>query len=105
MAAHQQLQVRAETQERIALYAGFLDIAIGDHPWDQIEQDLKFAALFYPYLVVPDSFVHCNGPLLSHLCNLVNSSRFQLETDALLVLLREGILVPAIREADSIQSN
>ena len=84
------------------LYGGLADLVNGSTDSKVIDRALKFAALFYEHIIVPDGFFHCYGPLATYARSLSPSA---LEASVLGRLLQHGFVVPAIREGDSIYSN
>src|SRR5207249_11700907 len=68
-------------------------------------------ALFYKWIIVPDSFFHCYGPLFTHLALDARHHKSSLPTadecrrSPVLAFLRAGVVVPAIREGASIHEN
>ena len=83
-------------------YAGNLDLngtALSD-------DDLKFSALFYEHIVVPDAFFLSYTPLFNHLLRLLRENDVvALKTDTAMRFLSEGIIVPVIRRGDSLSYN
>ena len=93
------------------LYGGSLDLmhgkCISDDTARLLISDLTFASLFYKYIIVPDAFFHCYGPLhdiLRFQYGPRSAAKAELR-ELVEGLLKEGILVPAIRQGDSLFNN
>jgi hypothetical protein len=83
-------------------YGGMFDLANVDQTFP--ETDLKFMALFYDAVVVPDAFLMSYTPLFRHVDRLVKT-RSDPDQDIISVFLSEGIIVPVIRRGDSLLEN
>jgi len=66
--------------------------------------ELKFMALFYNAVVVPDAFLMSYTPLFRHIDRLLHKSSDH-NQDIISVFLEAGIIVPAIRSGDSLLKN
>lgn len=89
---------------RLNLYAGSFDLVNGKSLPRRISDYLKFAALFYERIVIPDGFLHCYGPLTSYFEKYI-SDRGSIQQLDIVRLLKAGILVPALRRGESIYEN
>jgi hypothetical protein len=78
-------------------YAGMLSTVNGTGLSRQMINDLKFSALFYEHILLFDAYIHSRGPLSAHLEKIRCDPSSQLE-DTICTFLREGILVPVIRQ-------
>jgi hypothetical protein len=85
--------------ERLHAYGGAVDICNGTADTRMLADELKFAALFYQHIIVPDGFFHCHGPIFDGAMAKNNFSALIRE------LLANGIIVPTIRNGDSIFAN
>lgn len=91
--------------ERLNLYAGCVDCFNGLRSGSSLESALKFGALFYRHIVVPDGFFHAYSPMSGHLMHLSSSDEGRQRNDTVLQLLRAGILVPALRRGELLHEN
>lgn len=74
-------------------------------PVQQVEKYLKIWALFFDRIIIPDGWLHCSGPIVRYLRHHLRNSRLPLEhkdrrpflANTFMRLLREGIIVPALR--------
>src|SRR5687768_13862946 len=89
----------AQIQRNTVLYGGALDIANAAAS-NRMVSDLKFGALLYQHIVVPDGFFHCYGPLFD-----VLHEPKGLLAETVLALLQDGIIVPALRVGESLAEN
>lgn len=102
----QKITLDQPDSNRLNLYGGVLDLVNISGGSKQLERDLKFAALFYKHILVPDSFFHCYGPLYSHFAKLFQAGNVQaIETDTIVKFLRAGIIVPVLRIENTLFDN
>ena len=66
---------------RLNIYGGFFDLINGSKCSRQTLEDLKFAALFYKYIIVPDGFFHCYGSLFDHFSRITQKGLVTQESD------------------------
>ncbi len=86
------------------VYAGNLDAVNGFDEARTFERTLKFQALFYEHILIPDGFFHCHGPISHSIRNSVESGSNPKETP-LLRFLEAGIAVPMLRSGSSLLDN
>ena len=86
------------------IYAGALDPANGYAPGTSVENALKFHALFYEHIIVPDSFLHSLGPVTESIRRCHEQGE-PYANHAVLRLLKEGVVVPALRRGNSLVEN
>ena len=85
-------------------YCGDLDLVNGTlHP-EEMDSRLKFQALFYEKIIVPDSFIHCRGPMSAEIIRFKGTGEGS-QNRTLPELLRAGILVPTLRQGTSLIDN
>lgn len=99
------------TIDPLVIYGGDLDLVDGENLSEELAavvlRNLKIAALFYKYILIPDTFVYTYGPIYNLLKGSAPSdtpSRRDL-AHTIKVFFQNGILVPAIRRGDSIWKN
>lgn len=85
------------------VYGGVLDLINGTNLDNRTLDFIKFCALFYKHIIVPDVFFHCYGPLHSHISKIQKKEPKQ--PDPITVFLENGILVPSLREGTSLLTN
>lgn len=89
-------------ESRLYLYGGCFDLVNGLSLPNSAIEDIKFSALFYKHIVVPDGFFHCYGPLYTHFSNIKKQCNKQ---DVISEFLKGGIIVPSLRTGDSLFNN
>lgn len=82
------------------VFGGFFDICHWERIGVQQELQLRLSALFCDEIIAPDTFFHCRGPLFKHIQSVGSEfpSEDKVRSDLILSLLREGVLLPAVRE-------
>jgi hypothetical protein len=83
-------------------YGGMFDLINTDDALSAAE--LKFMALFYDAVIVPDAFLMSYTPLFRHIHRLPKDASSP-DQDTVSVFLREGVIVPALRRGDSLLDN
>lgn len=91
-------------------FGGCLDISHGPELGAAQQLQLRLLALFAEYIVVPETFFHCYGPIYEHAKSFVDkkiSVHSELVSeDLLLSLIRAGVIRPSLRSnARSILEN
>ncbi len=65
--------------------------------------DLKFASLFFERIIVLDGYFHAYGPLYTHIKHTLRATPIvNAEDDPIALLLRHGVIVPAVRKGESL---
>ena len=99
------LPLGSEQPARSLAYGGALDLVNGTN-YRRLINDIKFSAIFYEHLVVPDGFFHCYGPLHSWAQELFQTGDpYSIHQSELTALLKNRIIVPAIRSGESLADN
>ncbi len=78
------VSLAGERASRLHLYAGFLDPVNGLSQHSDIENALKFAALFYDRIIAPDGFFHGYSPLSLYLREVADSPEAARSVDTVL---------------------
>jgi len=81
---------------RTHIFAGILDPAGGRVSPPNLNLTLRWWALLFDRIIVPDKYFCCYGPLFSHLSQRDLIAEAANPTDELLALLNDGVIVPAI---------
>ncbi|MBD2306339.1 hypothetical protein H6G17_12545 [Chroococcidiopsis sp. FACHB-1243] len=89
---------------RLNLYGGCFDLVNGTFLSNKISSYLKFAALFYDKIIVPDGFFHCYGSLSCYFTEYIKDPNNTRNLD-IVNLLEAGIIVPALRQGESLYDN
>ena len=87
------------------LYGGIFDLVNGYRFLSKYHNHLKFAALFYDGILVPDGYFHGYGPIAAHITKIIDKPKYILESDIIIQFLRASIIVPALRSGDSLLAN
>lgn len=85
-------------------YGGIFDLVNTDPNLEAAQDLLKFMAVFYDAIIVPDAFLMSYTPLFRHI-QALTSKGADSDDDLLSVFLRNGIIVPALRRGDSLVDN
>ena len=92
-----QIHLQSNISQRTCIYGGALDPISVEYGLET-ERFLKFSALFYEHVVVPDAWFQSYGPLYNQLAlAAAQPDSWDTATSLLPCLLREGVLVPALR--------
>ncbi|MBP0017362.1 MAG: hypothetical protein J7647_07370 [Cyanobacteria bacterium SBLK] len=99
-----------EENSRLNLYGGCFDLVTGTSLSSKISEELKFAALFYERIIVPDGFFHCYGALSNYFTSYIKNRKglekeLGKEANNIAKFLKAGILVPALRKGESLYEN
>lgn len=101
----EKLELSKMGPDRLCVYGGAVDLVNGSSLTNEGLRQLKFSALFFKHIVVPDGFFHCYGPLYTHFAHIMDRTKAAQEADPLVRLLRAGVLVPALRRGESLYAN
>ncbi|MBN2474595.1 MAG: hypothetical protein JXB62_08300 [Pirellulales bacterium] len=99
-------EVKTQDPINIDVLAGQLDLPSGDLGTKALERYLKTTALFYEHVLIPDGWLHCQGPIAFYLqscfARAARKTRNpechnEFRRNLVFGLLREKILVPLLR--------
>lgn len=99
------LSIDKQESERLCQYGGVFDLVNGTEWSKNQERQLKIGALFYKHIFVPDGFFHCYGPIHTYFSNIIEKSKYTIDSDPIINLLKHGIIVPDLRYGDSLYNN
>lgn len=88
-----------------AIYGGMCDLVNGTVSTREMIVDLKFAALFYKEIIIPDTFFHAYGPIHSYLSGHVLARASTGRPDIFQEFLTHGVIAVALRKGDSLYQN
>lgn len=95
----EQVVLGPETQSRLNVIPGLLDLPAAFVDDRAIETYLKALALFYRQIIIPDGWLHCAGPITEYLRRQLRKGEMSAAYTGNVVheLMRAGIIWPALR--------
>jgi hypothetical protein len=101
----EQLVLKYQEPNARDVIPGFLDLPSGTLDADELEINLKILGLFSDHIIVPDGWMHCQGPLSEHLRKQFRDAQNHPQahqgdwfaSQTIPVFLRAGLIVPGLR--------